>query len=141
MQSKHKIDWKGYFSITVVSLAISIYIMFDKALFSQTDIAQIYKILCDAFFVPGILFACFGVMLGISNEGFFDIFAYSMHLFVDNFTKSKNFRAQYETYFDYTRRDREKNTNMKFVFHVGLAFLVIAIIFNLLFNSVYVPLP
>lgn len=139
MQNSPKIPWKGYISITVVALTISVYLMIDRGVFAQTDIAEIYKLLCDAFFVPGIIFSCLGVLVAVSNEGFFDIFSYSMRIFVDSFTRNKNFRNEYQTYFDYTRRNKEKNTNVKFVLHVGLAFIAIGTIFNILFYSVYVP--
>ena len=139
MQTKHKINWRGYISITVVCLAITIYLLIDRNAFGQTEISETYKLICDAFFVPGIIFTCFGTLLAISNEGFFDIFTYSFRMMFDTFTKSKNFRSEYETYFDYTRRNRESNTNVKFALHVGLVFVAISIIFNLLFYATYVP--
>lgn len=141
MRNKHKIPYKGYISSIIAEGIITAYILWDKNIMGQTDIAEIYKILCDAFFVPGILFACLGVMIEISNAGFFNIFSYSMRLFADRFTKSRNFRNQYETYFDYTvMKSNKEVVPTYYILHTGLLFIGIGAIFNYLFFKVYVDI-
>ena len=139
--SNHKIPYAGYISSIIAQSIITVYILWDKNIMGQTDIAEIYKILCDAFFVPGILFTCLGVIIEVSNSGFFNIFSYSMRLFFDSFTKSRTFRSEYETYFDYTvmKTNKEKVTT-SYILFTGLLFIGIGVIFNLLFYKVYVDI-
>ncbi len=98
-------------------------------------LADRYKILADAFTVPGVILMLFSGLIWVANDGFFDGLSYTFtrigHMFLP-FVKGKH-----QTYYDYkeSKKDRPKHPFF-FLFAVGAVFTVVAIVFNLLYNSV-----
>lgn len=89
--------------------------------------ATAFSILCNAFFVPGILFASFGALFWVSNTGFFDSVSFAFHTaghLLLPFLKSKRM-----TYYDYKMEKAEKRGTVPgFIFHVGAFYLVLSMI-------------
>mgnify|MGYP003294970745 CR=1 FL=1 len=91
---------------------------------------DIYKILCDAFTVPGVVLILVGVLIIISKDGLFDGLTYTLsHLFqalIPGRIGDKN-----EKYYDYVMRKRgQRETPIwKYLVIPGAVFLFISIVF------------
>lgn len=118
---------------TAVGAVIALWVMNMEGLFEIEGLTAnlIFMILCDAFFVSGILLALFGALVWISTTGFFDTFGYALrtaaHLilpFVKHDTK---------TFYDYKTEKAEKRTESKgFLVIVGSFYLLLSAIFLML---------
>ena len=94
-----------------------------------------YKILCDAFTIPGLFMLMFAVLVSVSNEGALDGVSYV----VKQGFRMLTFRGLgTEKYLDFVERRRENRVKgYGFLYIVGAAFMVIALIFMALFYSLY----
>lgn len=84
-------------------------------------------ILCNAFFVPGILLACLGALLWVATTGFFDSIGYAFraagHLLLPFL------RIERKTYYDYKTEKAEKRSQVPgFIFHVGGFYMALSLI-------------
>ena len=112
---------KKYFITFLIGVAGAVAIMASKDIFAQTAPKDVYHILCDAFFVVGIVIECIGLLIFSSNEGTFDIIVYGVSSFVDMFKKQPN--RKYETFYDYRAARQDKKIKFAFLLIVGLIFL------------------
>lgn len=107
---------------------IAYWVMDSQGLFvvwSETSAAL--AILCDAFFVPGILLASFGALFWIACTGFFDSVAYAFrtagHILLPFF------RIEKKSYYDYKTEKAEKRAPVPgFIFYVGVFYLALSVI-------------
>ena len=92
-----------------------------------------YRILCDAFTVPGLMLVLIGVLVALSNEGSFDALGYAVRYAVRRLIPGAGLRQ--ETYGDFVERRREQGRvrGYGFLFHVGLVFLCAAAVFLYLY--------
>jgi hypothetical protein len=102
-----------------------------------TDKMIRYKVLADAFTVPGMIMVCVSALLWISKDGFFDGISYSLKRLAHSLVPFKRNQND-EKYYDYKIRMREKriSSGFGFIFFTGLGFLAIATVFIALFYSV-----
>lgn len=91
-----------------------------------------YRILCDAFTVPGLLTLNVGILVWISTKGGLDALSWAVTNMVFSLIPGMAYKR--ESYGDYKER---KNANRAkgygFLMLTGLAFLVIALVFGLLY--------
>ena len=93
-----------------------------------------YRMLCDAFTVPGLLMILLGALLWVSNEGALDGLSYSLRLAVYALIPGKR-KDGYEKYGDYVeRRSQKKVKGYAFLFQCGLVDMVVAVGFLVLYN-------
>ena len=94
--------------------------------------AERYKILSDAFTIPGVVFILIGALVWVSTDGFFDMFSFAIGKAVRTlipFSKRSD-----ETFYDYkVRKSEDRFTGYSFLFFVGIAFLAVAIVFLVLY--------
>lgn len=95
--------------------------------------AEKYRILCDAFTIPGVVFVMVGLLAGIMGRGLLDGLAYAMRSLYRVFLPMS--ARKDETYYDYVQRRREarKGGRTAFLLHVGILFLIPALVFFALF--------
>lgn len=104
--------------------------------FSGEPLLEKYRMLCDAFTIPGLLMLMVGLLLLISNEGMFDGLLYALSYAVK--TLIPLWGRDHERYYDYVERKREKRVHgYGFLFVSGAVFMVIALVFLILFYSIY----
>jgi hypothetical protein len=118
----------SYAITTVVGLAIALTIMLSKDVFGQTKNYEVMRILCDSFFVPGVLLAGVGVIIFASNGGAFDMLAYGAIMFFDLFKKDLS-KRKYKDFYSYREAKKGTDRSMSFMLVVGLAFIIIAACF------------
>lgn len=91
-----------------------------------------YIELCNAFSVPGMLFILVGLLLWCAGKGAFDGIAYSMSVFFRSINPFRKLDSN-EKYYDYVQRKNGKRLKgYSFLFVIGFAFSVVALIFYLL---------
>lgn len=118
---KKKIHWKQFFIESVVSLVILSLIGLGVGFISVyskgfTFEKESFRILCDSFFVSGILGICFWLLLFVSREGGFDLLVYGCKkLFLYTFTSKKHAAEKMpESYVEYVEMKREKRKDLFF---------------------------
>ena len=124
---------KKYFITLLVGMVGVIAILASKDIFAQTVQKDVYHILCDAFFVVGVLIECVGLLIFSSNEGTFDIIVYGVSSFVDMFKKQPN--RKYETFYDYRVARQDKKIKFAYLLIVGLVFLAVSGVMLLLYHQ------
>ena len=130
--SKSNLIKSGIASAVGILLAVAFILSSD---FSGENLMNRYKIFCDAFTIPGLLMLMFAVLVSVSNEGALDGLSYV----VKQGFRMLTFRGLgTEKYLDFVERRRENRvTGYGFLYLVGAAFMVIALIFMALFYSLY----
>ena len=132
----------SYAVTTSIGLLAAYAIMSMQGLFTEPDVVVIYRILADAFSVPGVLLMCFAGLVWVSSDGFFDALGYTAARVGGMFIPA--YRAKHENYLTYKQRKNKERSEKErgsigFLLFVGLGFFLIAIVFYVLYYSVYVP--
>lgn len=124
----------------VVALAIVLLVCGLRGILTeQKDKVTVIVAVCDAFFVAGAMFLCFGGLAWASDKGAFDGLGYSVSsLFNIHKPAGKGLNWQKkETYQEYVERKHspEKKKSQPFLFIVGAIFLVVAIILLIVYHT------
>ena len=121
----------------LVGAVIAYFVMDAEGLFLiwGSSKQSVVSILCDAFFVPGILLTMFGCLLWIANTGFFDSLGYAVrtaaHLLIP-FRKTER-----KTFYDYKEEKAEKRGKTPtFIGIVGGFYLLLSAVFLVIFYMV-----
>ena len=102
------------------------YILWLKDFFGQTEPKLIFHILCDGFFVVGVVLVCIGLLIFSSNEGTFAGLTYSVKSFIDLFRKTG--MKKYDSYYDYKAARTEKKIPFGFLLICGLLFIAVSLV-------------
>ncbi len=103
---------------------------------SDMELVDKYRILCDAFSLPGMLMILFGGLMWCSSKGTLDFLGFSLQWLVKSIIPGKRLEKD-ERYGDYVVRQREKRKGgYSCMFVAGIFFLLTSFVFYLLFNSV-----
>ena len=124
------------YGITILIGAVMVWLVIRGYGYAEaTTAAQRYRILSDAFTIPGVIFMLCALLVLVSNKGAFEgisyIFGYAFQTFVPGAGK------KHEKYGDYVERKRQKGgvKGFGFLFFTGLAFLLVSIVFIVLFYA------
>lgn len=123
--------FKNYLITLVIGLIASLFIMFIKSVFHAEDNKEIMKILCDSFFVPGVLILCFGLLVVASNGGTFDMLTYGVIRFFSFFKKDAT--SKYKTFYDYRKAQQSSPRQFLYLVLVGLFYIIISLIFMVIY--------
>ena len=77
-----------YLITLFIGLLLSFFISLSKDIFDENNIKDVYHILCDAFFVSGVLMSGLGLLVFVSSEGVFDGVIYVMLSFISFWSES-----------------------------------------------------
>lgn len=130
MSPKLKTNLLKYGITSVVSLLLSLayYLSFKDA-----DM-QLTRLLSDAFFVPGILIAGFGVLFYVSNQGIFDGLSYGLQMAFKALIPGGKLKKQ-KSYGDFKEeKEAHRVKGYGFILVVGIFDIAIATIFTILFH-------
>lgn len=95
-----------------------------------------YRVLCDAFTIPGAMMVLFGMLMSLNNLGALDTIAYLMS-FLPRMIAPGAF-GEPEKLIDFVERRREKRRKgYGFLYIVGFIYLGIAIYYLVRFYSVF----
>ena len=134
----HKnVTLKSYLFVIIISLLVALGVCFSKDFFALTAISDKLKVLSDAFFLPGVFLTCLSGLVFVSNDGFFAMLTYGTRRMISYYSKNSTFRDDYKTYYDYYSEKTSTKVKFGFILYPGLAFLSLAIVFNVIFNFYY----
>lgn len=103
-----------------------------------TTPAEQYRILADAFTIPGVVLMLVAALVAVSNEGIFTGVSYSLTWMIRTLIPLAALKNGKESYYDYAQRKRANRVKgYGFIFFTGLAFFTVAIVFTVLFYRVY----
>lgn len=129
--NKRYIPWIKYGGAVVVSLVIGGLYLYFNDIFSATG-SDVFRLLGDAFFLPGYLMILAGAWIWVTNEGALNGVSYCLKAAFYALIPTKH--GKLGTYGDYVDAKREKKRmGYSFLFFVGLGDLAVGIIFLVLF--------
>ena len=98
--------------------------------------AERYRVLCDAFTIPGVVLVMISLLFIISNSGGFDGIGYAVKRAAKMLLPFVG--KDMEKYYDYKeRRQNSKLKGFSFIWKSGLLFLAAALFFMYKFYQVY----
>ena len=109
-------------------------IMALKNIFQSETVKDTFHILTDAFFVPGVLITCFGILVVATNGGTFDMLAYGVMQFFNLFKKNPANR-KYKTFYDYKKAQEDKKLEFWYLIIDGVILIGISLIFLVVYNN------
>lgn len=122
------------YAITLlVGFTLAFLIILSKDIFAQTEAVKIFHILCDGFFVVGVVVTSAGLLVFSSNEGTFDMLVYGVNTFLDLFRRQS--ARKYETFYDYRSARSDKKIRFGFLLLCGLFFLAVSMVMYLLYRQ------
>jgi hypothetical protein len=102
----------------------------------EMELVEQYRVLCDAFSIPGILMVLFAMLFSLNNLGALDTIAYLMS-FLPRMIAPGAF-GEPEKLIDFVENRRQKRSKgYGFLYIVGFIFLGIAIVYLVLFYKVF----
>lgn len=129
-----------YIFTVVISVAVILLVCGLNGLLTEekTD-KETIKILCDAFFVTGVLVMGMGALSWASTKGAFDGLGYSISSLINVHRPSKKRMtwSKAETYEEYVERKHEKDGKKRYMhlLFVGLAMIIVAVIFLIVYYA------
>lgn len=117
-----------YIITAAVGLVAAAVLMFARGITGSQGVYEAMHILSDSFFVPGAVLCGVGLLVIVSNGGFFDIFAYGFIAFASVFKKDVK-KRKYKDYVEYKQAKSGEKRDVWFLLIVGIAFIVVAIVF------------
>lgn len=125
---------KKYLITFAAGFAGVLYILWMKDFFNQTEMATIFHILCDAFFVVGVVITGIGLLIFTTNEGVFDGMVFAVKSFVNMFRRQAV--KKYESYYDYRAARADKKVTFGFMLICGVFFIAVSFVM-LYLNKLY----
>lgn len=135
MSNKLKTNLIKYGITLGIGLALTAWYVIPRDIF-QLETVQMYRVLCDGFFLPGIFMIFIGLMFVMNNLGALDTISFAFHYLAHTFLPVAFGEGQ--SYLEYIEARREKRVSgFGCIFVVGVAFVAISAIFLMLFYTVY----
>ena len=136
MKEKNKSLLLKYLIPTVIGLITAFGIMYALGIFQKTDPAEIAGLISDGFFVVGMLFTGFGLLLWISSTGVLDIVTYGFKSVLMLFTPI-NKRPNKGGFYEYKLEQKEKRRPVPFqILWVGICFIFASFAFVVIYYNV-----
>ena len=139
MSSTLKKNLIKYGVSTFGALALAFFYVYVRVDFSNmeaTTLVEWYRILCDAFTIPGLVLLMFGCLMSLSNAGAMDGLGYVV---VNGFRMLiPGAATKMERYKEYLERRRESRVRgYGFLYVVGAGCMAISLVFMVLFYGIY----
>ncbi|MCQ2799130.1 MAG: DUF3899 domain-containing protein [Bacilli bacterium] len=129
--NKDKKDIRGSLIRIAVAFAIGIafflVIIFSKGIINPESQKDMYKILVDGLFVPGIVLLGAGLLVFVTDGGAFDMLAYGIIKLIDVFRKDYENR-KYKTFYDYKASKEGEHHHRWYLILTSLPFIVVSLI-------------
>ena len=130
---KNLIKYGVSISLSLLLAFFYVYVRVDFADPGATALVEWYRIICDAFTIPGLILLMLGCLMSLSNTGAMDGLGYVVSIAVKMLIPFGNKKD--ERYYDYYQRKQQqgKVTGYGFIFITGLVFMAVAMVFFVLF--------
>ena len=125
-----------YGSCIGAGLLVGYFYLSGHGFFNQPLVDQ-YRLLSDAFMLPGFLMVAFGLLIFLANEGSFTGISFIAQKAV-GFLIPFLYKQKGETYREYVARKTAKRTKgYSFLFVCGCVFLAISAVFVVLYSQIH----
>lgn len=105
--------------------------------FLNLPLVDQYRMLSDAFMVPGFFMVAFGLLIFLGNEGSFNGVGFILQKTV-TFLLPFLYKQKGESYAEYVQRKTGKPTQgYGFLFFCGVGMLVVSFVFALLYSQIH----
>ena len=116
-----------------VILAIALFIAKESGIFSEKTPSDIFRILSDSFFVPGILFIGSGALGWMATKGTYDMISFGCGRVARNFIPGMD-KEKFDNFYQYKQRRDEDGRKWKpHLFISGMAAFLLALVFTILY--------
>lgn len=125
-----------YGSCLAAGLLFAVFYLSGKD-FLNLPLVDQYRLLSDAFMVPGFFMVAGGLLIFLGNEGTFNGIGFVMKR-VGNFLLPFLLKDKGETYAEYVERKSGKPTaGYGFLFFCGAGLLILSFVFAMLYSQVH----
>lgn len=127
------------YTCCAVAVGLLVWFFLSQRDFAGADLVGKYRMLCDAFTIPGVTLIMLGALCWVASQGVLDGLTYCVRFAIYSLIPGKRVERD-EKYVDYVLRKREKRKESKgfaFLFYSGLATMAVALVFMALFYSLY----
>lgn len=115
---------------------LMVYLYIVQRPYSGAEQMEKYRMLCDAFYIPGVILVMVGCLMWASTTGFFDGMAYVFGMAFRSLIPGGRWKD--EKYVDYVERKRENRVKgYGFLFVSGVVTLAISGVYMYLFYQLY----
>ncbi len=135
MKDKKTHASKKYVMASVTGAIIAFAIMYWRGIFEAQTAQEVMMTICDGFFVVGLLYAGFGLLLYAAHEGTLDIITYGLRSVLYLFAPFKN--RDEGGYYEYKMKKKERRKEVPFfILWIGIVFILISVVFLVLYESI-----
>lgn len=124
-----------YLITTIVGAIVSVIVICVGRVWTIVETREIFGLLSNAFFVPGVLIAGVGLIIFASNGGAFYMLGYGMHMFVNKFRRDLS-KRKYKDFYEYQEEKKKKKIKFGFLLAVGGAFIVLAVVMIIVYYCI-----
>lgn len=117
-----------------VSIAIFFAVLLIEGAFSSSSAADWYRHLSDAFGIPGFIMLGVAGLVWASNQGAFDMTAFSFIKFSDLFKRDRN-EIRYHDFQEYTESKSKKRKPYLHMVIVSIPFFLLSFLFAYLYRK------
>lgn len=120
----------------LIAAGLCLWIAAAQGVFELTEPREIFAVLSDAFFVPGVLVAGFGLLYKIAAGGALDGVSFGLKRAFLSLIPGGRLKKE-ENYAQYKERKEKRRKNIKIAapLIVGAVFIVVAAIFLILYSK------
>lgn len=129
-------EYKEYAITTAVAAGLTVILILSRGIFQEEELDMVITIISDAFFIPGVLLLCVGLIVVASNEGLFLSISYGFKVIGRTITAKKEERLMEEKYHEYYARQIQKKTKCKHFLLVGAGFIAVSLLFVVVYFCV-----
>lgn len=119
-----------------IGLAAALAVFWTREGFRAEDPETLWRCVCDALTVPGVMLSCAGLLGVVSDHGAFDGVAFPARKALSQMFGEKKRAEMPKTYYDYVAARQEKHRNRPHTtLWIGLGFLALAVAALILYNG------
>ena len=131
--------WKVFAVSMILSLVLAVVctvLRLDMKALDQVPLVELYRVLCDAFTIPGLLMLMFALLMSVSNSGALDGLGYVALNGLKMLIPGAAIKMErYSEYLERRRANRVRNYTP--LYGTAAIFLAISAIFLALFYTVF----
>ena len=133
---KNLIKYGVSISLSLLLAFFYVYVRVDFADPGATALVEWYRIICDAFTIPGLILLMLGCLMSLSNTGAMDGLGYVVSIALKMLIPGGGLKMErYKEYLDRRRANRVRGYG--FLYLVGAGCMMVSLVFMALFYSVY----
>ena len=133
---KNLIKYGISISLSLLLAFFYVYVRVDFADPGATALVEWYRIICDAFTIPGLILLMLGCLMSLSNTGAMDGLGYVVSIAVKMLIPGGALKTErYKEYLERRRANRVRGYG--FLYLVGAGCMMVSLVFMALFYSIY----